>query len=142
MKVLILDDSRTDAYLATQVASQFFDTVEAYGTPAELHAALKREPLPDLLLFDVHVGDLHNGINELDTIKAPYDAASVVPVFVVTASTDEALHDFAIRSGADAVIVKPITSEKLEALLRTFVPKAVKSLAESSAQQLAHEPVE
>ncbi|MFL1449408.1 response regulator [Pseudomonas tritici] len=125
MKALILDDSRTDTYLAIQVATQFFDAVEAYGTPAELHAALKQEPLPELILLDVHVGDLHNGINELDTIKSAYVAASLIPIIVVTASTDESLHSFALSCGAEAVIVKPISVEKLESVLRLSLPEVV-----------------
>ena len=123
MKVIILDDSRTDSYLATQVAKNYFTEVEVCGVPGELHAALKKEPLPDLILMDVHIGDLHNGIVELDTIKANYTAASFVPVIVVTASTDAAIHQFAMNSGADGVIVKPISQDKLVPMLQVLIPE-------------------
>lgn len=123
MKVIILDDSRTDSYLAIQVAKNYFDEVEVYGTPSEFHASLKREPHPDLMLMDVHIGDLHNGIGELANIKEQYNSASFIPIIIVTASTDSALHELAMSNGADAVIVKPINKEKLEPILRDLLPQ-------------------
>lgn len=117
MKVLILDDSRTDAYLATQVAKEFFDEVRAVGTPQEFQAALA-SGVPDLILMDIHIGDLHNGIAEIDQVRRQDSEASIVPMFIVTASKDEKLHAFALESGATAVITKPITADALEPLLQ------------------------
>lgn len=125
MKVIILDDSRTDSYLATQVAKPYFSEIEVYGMPGEFHSALKKEPLADLILMDVHIGDLHNGVSELASIKEQYTAASLIPIVVVTASTDAALHAFARRSGADEVIVKPITDDKLKPVLRALLPELI-----------------
>jgi CheY-like chemotaxis protein len=125
MKALILDDSRTDSYLATQVAKKYFNEVEVYGMPGEFQAALKKGPLPDLIFMDVHIGDLHNGISELETIKEQYTAASIIPIIVVTASTDESLHKFALSRGADAVIIKPISDAKLAPILRDLIPQLV-----------------
>lgn len=125
MKITILDDSRTDAYLATQVAKNYFNDVEVHGTPGEFHAALKIEPQPDLILMDIHIGDLHNGISELASLKEQYTSASSIPVIVVTASTDSALHAFAESNGADAVIVKPISIEKLDPILQRLLPHAI-----------------
>lgn len=122
MKVSILDDSRTDSYLASKVAQQFFDVVEVHGLPGDFRAALRKEPLPDLILMDVHIGDLHNGIAELATIKDQYNEASLIPIVVVTASADEAMHAFAQSQGAHAVIVKPITVEKLQAVIADLLP--------------------
>nr|WP_192963308.1 response regulator [Pseudomonas fluorescens]CEK42110.1 hypothetical protein PQBR57_0157 [Pseudomonas fluorescens SBW25] len=125
MKITILDDSRTDAYVATQVAKTFFEVVEVHGTPGEFHASLKIDPHPDLILIDVHIGDLHNGISELANLKERYTAASSIPVIVVTASTDESLHAFAVSNGADAVIVKPISVDKLLPILKLVLPHVI-----------------
>ncbi|MCF5371257.1 response regulator [Pseudomonas syringae] len=122
MKVIIIDDSRTDLYLASKVAKVYFDEVEAYGMPIEFQAALTSETLPDLLLLDAQIGDLHSGIAEVDTIRNAGTALSSVPIFIVTASTDPALHQFALDCGANAVLPKPITEEKLGALLVQFLP--------------------
>lgn len=127
MKVTILDDSRTDSFLASQVAKNYFPEVEVHGTPGEFHAGLRVEPLPDLILMDVHIGDLHNGIGELATVREQYTAASLIPIVVVTASTDAALHAFARTQGANAVIVKPITVQKLESVLCELLPELVES---------------
>ena len=123
MKVIILDDSRTDSYLASQVAKNYFAEVEVYGTPADFHAGLKRGPEPDLMLMDVHIGDLCNGIGELASIKEQYNSTSFIPVIIVTASTEAGLHKLASERGADAVIVKPISKEKLEPILRELLPE-------------------
>lgn len=125
MKITILDDSRTDAYLATQVAKNYFDVVEVHGTPGEFHAAIKIDPQPDLILMDVHIGDLHNGISELANLKERYTSASSIPVIVVTASTDLSLHSFALSSGADAVLVKPISVAKLLPILQKVMPHVI-----------------
>lgn len=120
MKVLILDDSRTDAYLASKVAKEFFSDVVAVGTPGEFKNALGMG-LPDLILMDIHIGDLHNGISEIDEIRRRDNEASILPIFVVTASTDAKLHAFAMENGATAVLVKPLTPEALEPHLREHV---------------------
>lgn len=125
MKVTILDDSRTDSFLATQVAQRFFPEVVVHGTPGEFHSGLRIEPLPDLILMDIHIGDLHNGIGELATVREQYTAASLIPIVVVTASTDAALHSFARAQGASAVIIKPITVEKLEFVLADLLPECM-----------------
>jgi CheY-like chemotaxis protein len=122
MKVMILDDSRTDSYLAAQVAKVYFDEVEVYGTPYELRIALSSKPLPHLAMFDIHIGDLHNGIGELDSIRRMNTEASKIPIIIVTASTDTALHAFAMECGASAVLVKPISKEKLAPLLAQLIP--------------------
>ncbi|NVL48681.1 response regulator transcription factor [Pseudomonas syringae pv. actinidiae] len=121
MKVIILDDSRTDSYLASQVAKNYFSEVEVCGTPAEFRAAMRKEPLPSLALVDVHIGDLHNGISELASLKEQNTSVSQVPVVIVTASTDKALHNFALDNGADAVIVKPINTLNLGPIIQTLV---------------------
>ncbi|WP_178129918.1 response regulator [Pseudomonas sp. MWU12-2323] len=123
MKVIILDDSRTDSYLASQVAQVYFDEVRVYGAPLELHTALATQRLPELILMDVHLGDLHNGIGELDSIRRKANEASIIPIIIVTASTDQALHSFALSCGASAVIVKPISREKLMPWLTRLLPQ-------------------
>lgn len=125
MKAIILDDSRTDAHLAAQVAKVFFDEVEVCGTPMEFKAALNSKQLPELILMDIHIGDLHNGIAEVDTIRRESNEASIIPIIVVTASTNAALHKLATDCGASGVIVKPISKEKLAPLLAMLVPQIV-----------------
>lgn len=125
MKVIILDDSRTDAYLATQVAKKYFSVVEVVGTPGEFRAALRAEPKTNFCIVDIHLGDLHSGISEMASMRELNTSFSSIPVVVVTASTDASLHAFALSNGADAVIVKPISAEKLEPILRALIPGAI-----------------
>jgi CheY-like chemotaxis protein len=123
MKAMILDDSKTDSYLASQVASSFFDDVQVFGTPYEFRVALASNPLPHICFLDIHIGDLHSGIGELDLIRSAATEVSNIPVIIVTASTDPALHKFAIECGANAVIVKPITKDKMAPWVQLLVPE-------------------
>lgn len=121
MKTYILDDSRTDSYLAELVANAFFDEVEVFGTPKEFKEAIERS-IPDLILMDIHIGDLHNGISIVDEIRSKDSEISIIPVVVVTASKDVGQHQFAIERGASAVIIKPLSAEKLAPLLPQIIP--------------------
>tara|TARA_R110002124_G_scaffold128157_19_gene288739 strand:+ start:36942 stop:37331 length:390 start_codon:yes stop_codon:yes gene_type:complete len=121
MKALILDDSRTDAYVAAQTASEFFSDVEVCGTPVEFKKSISMV-IPDIIFMDIHIGDLHNGISLIDEIRHQDSDISLIPVIVVTASNDEKLHKFALDSGATAVMTKPLLGDKLRPLLHQYIP--------------------
>lgn len=121
MKVTILDDSRTDSYLAGKVAGRFFSDVVICGTPHEFRESMKGS-LPELILLDVHIGDMHNGINILDEIRTSHSEASIVPIVVLTSSNDERIHKHAMECGASHVLTKPLTEEKLAPLLQRLIP--------------------
>lgn len=120
-RVVILDDSRTDAYVASKVASTFFQEVVKCGTPHEFYESISNQ-LPDLILLDVHIGDLHNGINILDDLRRSKSEVSIIPIVVITSSKDERMHKQAINAGASKVLIKPLTEEKLAPLLNTLLP--------------------
>lgn len=120
-KCLILDDSRTDAYLAEKVAKEFFDDVTVCGTHSGFRTALANG-MPDLIFMDIHLGDLRDGITIVDECRKDDSDVSIVPIVVVTASSDSSLHEKAINCGASAVITKPLSAEKVRPLLPKLIP--------------------
>lgn len=103
--------------MAKKVASHFFGEIKVYGVPSDFRNAVREEPLPALVLMDIHIGDLHNGIGEVDFLKQLGGDFKKIPVVMVTSSRDPALHAFAREVGAAEIIIKPISADKLSAVL-------------------------
>ncbi len=119
-KALIVDDSRTDAYLCAKVAQSYFGEVMVVGTPQELNEAL-RTFKPDILFLDVHIGSMHNGIGLIHEFRHRDDDTSILPMVVTTSAGDDATRDLASRSGASGFIQKPVTAEAMEPLIKEHV---------------------
>ena len=94
----------------TRMALQFMlhDENETHDLPS-LDAAFSKSVdwKPDLLLLGVGVIK-EKGVEILETIKSRIPGITVV---LVTDSTDAPLNETCLQSGADALIVKPLTIE-------------------------------
>ena len=94
----------------TRMALQFMlhDENETHDLPS-LDAAFSKSVdwKPDLLLLGVGVVR-ENGVEILETIKSRIPDVTVV---LVTDSMDAPLNEICLQSGADALIVKPLTIE-------------------------------
>lgn len=94
----------------TRMALQFMlhDENETHDLPS-LDAAFSKSVdwKPDLLLLGVGVVR-ENGVEILETIKSRIPDVTVV---LVTDSNDVPLNETCLQSGADALIVKPLTIE-------------------------------
>lgn len=121
MKIAILDNTLCEASRSAEVAKKYFTEVEVHNSAAELYAALKAAPLPDLIL--VHVGKLDAGISEVANLEDHYDSSDYIPVVAVTGSTEKDLHHAALNSGLDAVMVSPVLMEEFKFTLETLLPQ-------------------
>jgi CheY-like chemotaxis protein len=75
--------------------------------------------LPDVLVLDLNMPRA-NGVQFLHALRATM-ALSDLPVFVLTTSTAEPVHDEALRAGADKVFIKPDSVDALAAIAREIV---------------------
>jgi CheY-like chemotaxis protein len=75
--------------------------------------------LPDVLVLDLNMPRL-NGVKFLRALRATL-ALSELPVFVLTTSTAQPVHDEALRAGADKVYVKPDSADALSAIAAEIV---------------------
>lgn len=114
-KVLIVDDSPTDSYLAQKCASELFDEVEAVFNVDGLFKALESNQ-PSLLIVDLNLNDWKNGISLISEIREAEDGASCMPIIVVSSRKTPADKLHAEQAGASGYLVKPITVEALRAM--------------------------
>jgi CheY-like chemotaxis protein len=114
-KVLIVEDSLTDSYLAQKCASELFDEVQAVFNVDELSKALESYQ-PSLLIVDLNLSDWKNGISIINEIREAEDGATKMPIIVLSSRKTPADKLHAEQAGASGYLVKPITVEALRAM--------------------------
>ncbi len=79
--------------------------------------------LPDVLVLDLNMPRL-DGVKFLKTMRKSFQLREV-PVFVLTTSTESAVHVEATRAGADKVFVKPDNASQLLTIAQEIVKRGV-----------------
>src|SRR5271166_5684490 len=79
--------------------------------------------LPDVLVLDLNMPRL-NGVKFLHALRATLKLDDL-PVFVLTTSTADPVHEEALRAGADKVFVKPDSADALSAIAAEIVQRGV-----------------
>jgi two-component system, chemotaxis family, chemotaxis protein CheY len=77
--------------------------------------------LPDVLVLDLNMPRL-DGIKFLHALRGTM-ALSELPVFVLTTSTEQPVHEEALRAGADKVFVKPDSADAMSAIATEIVQR-------------------
>lgn len=104
-KVLIVDDEETNRDLFQQILkTRNCETLEAENGTVALDLALKE--LPDLILLDLFM----SGGDGLMVIRGVRENAQTrtIPIVVITAASNEEIHDRIQEAGCDALIRKPV----------------------------------
>jgi CheY-like chemotaxis protein len=79
--------------------------------------------LPDVLVLDLNMPRL-NGVKFLRALRATLELRGL-PVFVLTTSTAQPVHDEVLRAGADKVYVKPDSADGLSAIAAEIVKRGM-----------------
>ena len=118
-KVLLIEDN-TDCreLLAMLIRHLGFDVVEADDGEIGVQKALAEKP--DLILMDLGMPSM-SGIQATACLRE-MGVTRNIPVVIYTAWTAECHRDAALRSGADAVINKPISLHQLQSTLLRYLP--------------------
>ena len=112
MKILLVDDSEADVYLFQEAfrAVQSLHELEIARDGDEalqyLHAAGGKEHLPDLIMLDLNLPRV-DGFEVLRAIRAD-PKLRVIPVIVLSSSSNERQVYRAYEMGANAYVVKPM----------------------------------
>lgn len=117
-KILLVDDVR----LFLEIEKSFFrhEDVEIFTANGGLEALVQaRSVRPDLIILDLHMPDV-DGDECCRQIKADPDLLDI-PVLLVTASDHPEALERCQRSGAEAVITKPLTRENFLQTGRRFL---------------------
>lgn len=120
-KALIVDDSRTDAYVSKKCADQLFDEVQVVGTLQEL-LQVSPDFKPDVIFMDVYLGEWHNGLSHIRELRAGNDELSITPIIVLSSKSADEDKRLAVDAGAAGYLVKPASPESMREALQRFVP--------------------
>ena len=117
--VYIVEDDADIREMEAYALSSAGLSVESFAESTTFFAAVK-EQLPDLVLLDIMLPGT-DGLGVLKRLRA--DAATrAIPIIMVTAKTSEADKVKGLDSGADDYLTKPIDCEKLEQMLKEYLP--------------------
>ena len=109
-RILIIDDDPVIRHLArTLLTPAGYAVSEAVDGPGGLQAATAQPP--DLILLDLQFPGM-DGYTVCQHLKAD-PRTQAIPVIILTASADRALHGQITRVGATACIPKPFRREAL-----------------------------
>lgn len=112
--LLIEDDQRIREALARSLASRGHD-VRSTGTGVAGVEDAMADPV-DLIVLDLGLPDI-DGFDVLRMIRS----VSATPIVIATARDDETEIVRALRAGADDYVVKPFSSEQLEARIEAVL---------------------
>jgi twitching motility two-component system response regulator PilH len=116
-KILVVDDSSTDAHLLTQLLQKHGFTVTR-ATSGEEGVQKAKSEKPDLILMDIVMPGM-NGFQATRAISK--DAAtSSIPIIVCSSKDQETDKAWGLRQGAKDYIVKPVTEKELMAKIKAL----------------------
>lgn len=117
-RVLVVEDVPVTLEFLCAVLEESSYQVRRAATAAEALAALAEE-LPDLLVLDLHLPDLH-GLEICRQLRHRLGGEDI-PVLVVTVEDSPSGHAEAVRAGADDFLRKPIVAVELQTRARSLI---------------------
>ena len=115
--ILIIEDNHEVGRLLKKTFQKEFKIIEALNGFEGLRKAISF--IPDLILSDIHMPGV-NGIDLTRIIKND-EKTSHIPVILLTADTYEANKIKAIESGADEILIKPVSLKELRVRVATLL---------------------
>jgi diguanylate cyclase (GGDEF)-like protein len=118
MKILVVEDSRSNLRLPTQHLERFGATVVSAGSgEAALEAYGKTRP--DLVLLDVTLPDM-DGFMVAQRIRAIENPGEWTPIIFLSSLSDDANIENGIVAGGDDYLLKPVSEIVLGAKIRAM----------------------
>jgi CheY-like chemotaxis protein len=132
-RVLIIEDDQDDVFLfkraldsARAILNHEIDCEQVDNGLDAIFLVSREEitdKLPDVLVLDLNMPRL-DGVKFLKSLRRSL-LLKDLPVYVLTTSTAPAIHEEAMRAGADKVFVKPNDAEALLAIALEIVGAAM-----------------
>ena len=118
-RILVVEDQEDNRRIMRDLlTSADFEVIEAVDGPAGLSTA--GEERPDLIIMDIQLPGL-DGLEVTRRIKADPEI-SHIPVIVVTSFAMSGDNQKALEAGGDAYFSKPVSTRKLLAKIREYLP--------------------
>ncbi len=123
-RICYVDDSRTSAYVTKKILTEFGYHVDHFNTAEPAIVALLENDY-DLLLTDLLLST--GGMNGDDLVRflrmSGHPKKKLLPVIVITGSSDKDTLLRIYEAGANGVLVKPITGDELNERIRGLIPE-------------------
>ncbi len=119
--ILLLDDNPLVLKLGRALLEKEGCEVRATSNWGEFGQAMIAAP-PDMILMDVNMPSISG--NRLTEILKMNPKKATIPVVLMSDMPEDALAKMAANSGADAWIRKPLTRDKIVALLQKYLRRA------------------
>jgi CheY-like chemotaxis protein len=118
-KVLIVDDDVRNIFAMTSMLERYKMEVSAAETGKEAIGKLQSEQGIDLVLMDIMLPEM-DGYETMRTIRSMYGFATL-PIIALTAKAMKGDREKCIEAGASDYIAKPVDTERLLTLLRSWM---------------------
>lgn len=119
-RVLLLDDSRTDAYIAQKYMREEGLEVEHVQAPAEVLDAIERFR-PDVVVTDFHMPGA-NGDQVASVIRQDHEAT--MPIVFLSGERNAETQLLALSKGADAFVQKPLKRGAFITALKSLIARS------------------
>ena len=123
-RICYVDDSRTSAYVTKKILTEFGYNVDHFNSAEPAIVALLENDY-DLLLTDLLLST--GGMNGDDLVRflrmSGHPKKKMLPVIVITGSSDKDTLLRIYEAGANGVLVKPITGDELNERIRGLIPE-------------------
>ncbi len=116
-KILVVDDSPTDAHVLAQMLAKNGFAV-ATATSGEEGIEKSKTEKPDLILMDIVMPGM-NGFQATRSISRDPETANI-PIIVCSAKGQETDKAWGLRQGAKDYVVKPIAEDDLMAKIKAL----------------------
>ncbi|GAB4214758.1 MAG: hypothetical protein Fur007_11550 [Rhodoferax sp.] len=124
-QVLVVEDNPVNALVAQTMLTQFGVGVVLAGDGQQALDVIQKTPVrPDLILMDLHmpVMDGYEATRNLRALEARH-AWPRLPIIALTADAYAEDHQHCLDAGMDDHLSKPVTLERLHAVLRRWLPQ-------------------
>jgi two-component system chemotaxis response regulator CheY len=121
-KLMIVDDSSTMRKIIMRVLRQAEISVDAIleaGNGIEALEQLANHADIGIILSDVNMPEM-DGLELVKKVRETHNAEQL-PIIMVTTESGKAMHELALKEGANGYVCKPFTPETVSAALRPFI---------------------
>jgi len=117
--VLLAEDNKVLRFLIVSQLEKLNHRVHAVDNGVEAVEAWSQHTF-DLILMDLQMPGM-DGLEALRIIRSRESGPLRTPIIALTSATDASRHQEAFDAGADATELKPITGERLQVVIDTWV---------------------
>jgi len=119
-QVLLIEDNRSQRLMMCEIFKRWGLTVDAFGTAEEAWPPFLEKNY-DLVVTDIVLAGVMNGLDFISNIRRHAGANKDVPILAITGFDDVSRRIELFNLGVSDYVIKPIISEELIARVRNLI---------------------